>query len=102
MPASTAAIRSPRDPAAVAKDWDDILSINLDGMFNVTRAFLDQLRATKGRIVNIGSIQSFVHVELAELGRLHDLQARRAGLHPRAGGGARQGRRAGQRHRARA
>ncbi len=50
------------DPAAVAKDWDDILSINLDGMFNVTHAFLDQLRATKGRVVNIGSIQSFVHV----------------------------------------
>jgi NAD(P)-dependent dehydrogenase (short-subunit alcohol dehydrogenase family) len=50
------------DAAAVAKDWDDILSINLDGIFNVTHAFLDQLRATKGRIVNIGSIQSFVHV----------------------------------------
>lgn len=50
------------DKAAVAKDWDDILSINLDGMFNVTHAFIDQLRATKGRIVNIGSIQSFVHV----------------------------------------
>ena len=50
------------DPAAVAKDWDDILAINLDGMFNVTHAFLDQLRATRGRIVNIGSIQSFVHV----------------------------------------
>src|SRR3954468_6818783 len=50
------------DPAAVAKDWDDILSINLDGVFNVTHAFLDQVRATKGRIVNIGSIQSFVHV----------------------------------------
>jgi NAD(P)-dependent dehydrogenase (short-subunit alcohol dehydrogenase family) len=50
------------DKAAVAKDWDDILSINLDGMFNVTHAFLDQLRATKGRIVNSGSIQSFVHV----------------------------------------
>lgn len=50
------------DATAVAKDWDDIMSINLDGMFNVTRAFLDQLRATKGRIVNIGSIQSFVHV----------------------------------------
>ena len=50
------------DPAAVTRDWDDILSINLDGMFNVTHAFLDQLRATKGRIVNIGSIQSFVHV----------------------------------------
>jgi NAD(P)-dependent dehydrogenase (short-subunit alcohol dehydrogenase family) len=50
------------DKAAVAKDWDDILAINLDGMFNVTHAFIDQLRATKGRIVNIGSIQSFVHV----------------------------------------
>jgi NAD(P)-dependent dehydrogenase (short-subunit alcohol dehydrogenase family) len=50
------------EAAAVAKDWDDILSINLDGVFNVTQAFLDQLRATKGRIVNIGSIQSFVHV----------------------------------------
>jgi NAD(P)-dependent dehydrogenase (short-subunit alcohol dehydrogenase family) len=50
------------DPAAVTKDWDDILSINLDGVFNVTHAFLGQLRATKGRIVNIGSIQSFVHV----------------------------------------
>lgn len=50
------------DAAAVARDWDDILSINLDGMFNVTQAFLDQLRATKGRIVNIGSIQSFVHL----------------------------------------
>jgi NAD(P)-dependent dehydrogenase (short-subunit alcohol dehydrogenase family) len=49
------------DPAAVAKDWDDILGINLDGVFNVTHAFLDQLRATRGRIVNIGSIQSFVH-----------------------------------------
>lgn len=50
------------DPAAVTKDWDDILSINLDGVFNVTHAFLGQLRATKGRVVNIGSIQSFVHV----------------------------------------
>ncbi|HJQ55273.1 MAG TPA: SDR family oxidoreductase [Vineibacter sp.] len=49
------------DPAAVAKDWDDIMGINLDGVFNVTHAFLEQLRATKGRIVNIGSIQSFVH-----------------------------------------
>jgi NAD(P)-dependent dehydrogenase (short-subunit alcohol dehydrogenase family) len=50
------------DPVAVAQDWDDILSINLDGIFNVTHAFLDQLRATKGRIINISSIQSFVHV----------------------------------------
>ena len=34
----------------------------LNGVFNVTHAFLDQLRATKGRVINIGSIQSFMHV----------------------------------------
>jgi len=46
----------------VAKDWDDIISLNLNGVFNVTQAFLAPLRASKGRIVNIGSIQSFVHL----------------------------------------
>ena len=50
------------DREAVTRDWDDILSVNLDGMFNVTHAFLDQLRARKGRVINIGSIQSFMHV----------------------------------------
>jgi len=50
------------DPAAFLKDWQDIMAINLNGVMNVTQAFLSQLRAAKGRIVNIGSIQSFVHV----------------------------------------
>ena len=50
------------DRDAVIKDWEDIIAINLNGVFNVTHAFVEQLRATKGRIVNIGSIQSFVHV----------------------------------------
>lgn len=50
------------DADAVVKDWQDITAINLDGVFNVTHAFLAQLRANKGRIINIGSIQSFVHV----------------------------------------
>jgi NAD(P)-dependent dehydrogenase (short-subunit alcohol dehydrogenase family) len=54
------------DPAAFLKDWQDIMAINLNGVMNVTQAFLPQLRAAneriKGRIVNIGSIQSFVHV----------------------------------------
>ena len=50
------------DADAVVKDWEDIMAVNLNGVFNVTHAFLDQLRATKGRIVNIASIQSFVHV----------------------------------------
>jgi 3-oxoacyl-[acyl-carrier protein] reductase len=47
---------------AVIKDWEDVIAINLTGVFNVTHAFLEPLRAGKGRIVNIGSIQSFVHV----------------------------------------
>jgi NAD(P)-dependent dehydrogenase (short-subunit alcohol dehydrogenase family) len=47
---------------AVIKDWEDIIAINLTGVFNVTHAFLAPLRAGKGRIVNLGSIQSFVHL----------------------------------------
>ncbi len=50
------------EPGAVIKDWEDIMAINLTGTFNVTHAFIESLRAAKGRIVNIGSIQSFVHV----------------------------------------
>ena len=50
------------DAEAVIKDWQDIMAVNLNGLFNVTHAFLGALRAAKGRIVNIASIQSFVHV----------------------------------------
>ena len=50
------------DPDAVIKDWQDIMAINLNGVFNVTHAFLGALREAKGRIVNIASIQSFMHV----------------------------------------
>jgi NAD(P)-dependent dehydrogenase (short-subunit alcohol dehydrogenase family) len=34
------------DPEAVIKDWHDIMAVNLNGVFNVTHAFLGQLRAT--------------------------------------------------------
>ncbi len=50
------------DAEVVTKDWRDIMAVNLNGVFNVTHAFLAQLRVTKGRIVNIASIQSFMHV----------------------------------------
>ena len=50
------------DPDTVAKDWQDILAVNLNGVFNVTQAFLPALRASKGRIVNLGSIQAFMHL----------------------------------------
>jgi NAD(P)-dependent dehydrogenase (short-subunit alcohol dehydrogenase family) len=39
--------------------WRDIMSVNLDGiMFGIT-AFLEQLKETRGCIVNLGSIQSY-------------------------------------------
>jgi NAD(P)-dependent dehydrogenase (short-subunit alcohol dehydrogenase family) len=48
--------------SAVVKDWQDIMSVNLNGVFNVIHAYLEQLRESKGRIINIASIQSFVHM----------------------------------------
>ena len=50
------------DREVLFEDWRNIMSVNLDGVFNVTHAFLAPLRATKGRVVNIASVQSFVHV----------------------------------------
>jgi 3-oxoacyl-[acyl-carrier protein] reductase len=50
------------DADAVLRDWQDIMAINLNGVFNVTHALLEPLRASKGRIVNIASVQSFVHM----------------------------------------
>ena len=46
--------------ANARRDWDDTLAVNLDGPYNMVTAFLDQLRETKGAVINIGSIQSFV------------------------------------------
>jgi len=84
---------------AVINDWEDIIAINLTGVFNVTHAFLGPLRANKGRIVNIASIQSFIAPAHAELAGLHRLETRRARLHEGACRRTRQGRRARQRHR---
>ena len=46
--------------ANTRRDWDDTLAVNLDGPYNMVTAFLGQLRETRGAIINIGSIQSFV------------------------------------------
>jgi NAD(P)-dependent dehydrogenase (short-subunit alcohol dehydrogenase family) len=46
--------------SSTREDWDATLAVNLDGPYNMVTAFLDQLRETKGSIINIGSIQSFV------------------------------------------
>lgn len=39
-----------------------VLDVNLNGVFNVTHAFLPALRQSRGNIINIGSIASFVGV----------------------------------------
>lgn len=40
--------------------WDQTMAVNLDGPYNMVTAFQDQLKQTKGSVINIGSIQSFV------------------------------------------
>jgi NAD(P)-dependent dehydrogenase (short-subunit alcohol dehydrogenase family) len=40
--------------------WEKTMEVNVQGPFNVTMAFIDQLKLTKGAIVNIASINSFV------------------------------------------
>lgn len=40
--------------------WDKTMAVNVQGAFNVTMAFVEQLRHTRGTIVNIASINSFV------------------------------------------
>ena len=43
------------------QDWEDTVAVNINSLFYMTHAFLDQLKQTRGRIVNTGSIQSTVH-----------------------------------------
>jgi NAD(P)-dependent dehydrogenase (short-subunit alcohol dehydrogenase family) len=41
--------------------WRRTMDVNLDGVYAVTKACLSQLKRTKGRIVNIASVQVYVH-----------------------------------------
>jgi NAD(P)-dependent dehydrogenase (short-subunit alcohol dehydrogenase family) len=43
--------------------WNQVLQVNLTGAFQVTAAFLDQLKRTKGRIVNVSSISALRSAE---------------------------------------
>ncbi|MBA2657615.1 MAG: acetoacetyl-CoA reductase [Tatlockia sp.] len=41
------------------QQWDEVLRVNLDGMFNVTRQVVDTMRAQEsGRIINISSVNA--------------------------------------------
>ena len=40
--------------------WAKTMAVNVQGTFNVTMAFLDQLKRTHGAVVNVASVSSFV------------------------------------------
>jgi NAD(P)-dependent dehydrogenase (short-subunit alcohol dehydrogenase family) len=52
-------IREGIDSPNAAKNLQLIMRVNVEGTFNVTHAFLSDLRKTKGTIVNVGSVASF-------------------------------------------
>jgi NAD(P)-dependent dehydrogenase (short-subunit alcohol dehydrogenase family) len=52
--------RGKLEAGSARADWDATMAVNLDGPYNMVTAFLEQLKATEGSVINIGSIQSFV------------------------------------------
>jgi NAD(P)-dependent dehydrogenase (short-subunit alcohol dehydrogenase family) len=47
------------DDADSAAQWDRLIGVNLTGAFNVTTAFLADLKANQGVVVNISSVAGF-------------------------------------------
>lgn len=50
--------RTPIASETFDEDFAAVMAVNATGVANMTRAFLDQLKETQGRIVNLGSIMS--------------------------------------------
>ena len=55
-------IREGIDSPRAAENWQRVLDVNLNGVFNVTHAFLASLRETRGAIVNVASVASFIGI----------------------------------------
>jgi len=51
--------RSKFDEPGAREAWDRVMSVNLQGVFNVTQAFVPALKRTQGSIVNLSSIVAF-------------------------------------------
>jgi NAD(P)-dependent dehydrogenase (short-subunit alcohol dehydrogenase family) len=55
-------IRENIDSPRAHDNWRRVLDVNLTGTFNVVHAWLPALRQTRGSIINVGSIASFVGI----------------------------------------
>lgn len=52
-------IRQGIDSPDAEKNWHQVMKVNVDGTFNVTLAWLNTLKKTKGNIVNVASIAAY-------------------------------------------
>jgi NAD(P)-dependent dehydrogenase (short-subunit alcohol dehydrogenase family) len=55
-------IRETIDSPRAHENWRQVLDVNVNGIFNVVHAWLPALRRTRGTIINVVSIASFVGV----------------------------------------
>src|ERR1700732_5164907 len=55
-------IREGIDSPRAVENWRRVIDVNLNGSFNVIHAWLPALRKTRGCIINVGSIASFVGI----------------------------------------
>ncbi|MBR1220723.1 SDR family oxidoreductase [Bradyrhizobium sp. U87765 SZCCT0131] len=52
--------RGDSDSEEALTAWKRVLGVNLDGTYYATMSFLSQLKRTRGSVINIGSVQSFL------------------------------------------
>jgi NAD(P)-dependent dehydrogenase (short-subunit alcohol dehydrogenase family) len=55
-------IRETIDSPKAPENWRRVMDVNVNGIFNVVYAWLPSLRQTRGNIINVASIASFVGV----------------------------------------
>ena len=73
-------IRENIDSPKAHENWRRVMDVNVNGVFNVIHACLPDLRRTRGSIINVGSIASFVGV--ADTPRLFALEGSGEAVHP--------------------